>query len=72
VFVTEMSTSSSKNDFFQSLSDFFSPKKIDMAPEKPKIPDVVVDSDFTLSYVFAAIGIVIALTNPGTHESFVL
>lgn len=51
------------NDLFQTLTGFFS-KKVEKVPEKPKIPDVIVDSDFSLSYLFLAIGLVIALTNP--------
>ena len=48
------------------ISGFFSlnPMKSDKADTKPKLPDVVIDSDFTLSYAFAAIGIWILLTSP--------
>ena len=35
-------------------------------PEKPKIPDFVVSSDYTLSYLFAAIGLFVIFTSPGT------
>jgi len=63
--VTQMSASSTpSNDFFKSLTGFFA-KKEDKVPQKPKIPDAVVDADFSLSYLFVAIGLVIALTNPG-------
>jgi hypothetical protein len=51
---------------FDFLSGLFPNKqeKIPESPKKPKLPDVVIDSDYTLSYVFAAIGIFIILTSP--------
>lgn len=48
-------------DFFSNL---FPKQQKEVEEVKPKIPDVVVDSDYTLSYVFAAIGIFIILTSP--------
>jgi len=54
--------SSSPFDFLGSL--FPQQSKEPAEPEKPKIPDVVVSSDFTLSYVFGAIGLFIILTSP--------
>ena len=47
---------------FDFLSGIFPTK--DKAPSKPKIPDVIIDSDYTLSFVFGAIGIFIILTSP--------
>mmetsp|Transcript_8239 Transcript_8239/g.12159 ORF Transcript_8239/g.12159 Transcript_8239/m.12159 type:complete len:251 (-) Transcript_8239:253-1005(-) len=55
-----MASNGSPLDFFSGLF----PKQQGSAEAKPKIPNVVVDSDFTLSYVFAAIGIFIILTSP--------
>ena len=67
--MAESSSSSSGNPF----SDFFSglfPTAIQekVEPEKPKIPDCVVDSDYTLTYVFGAIGVFILATSPGTCQ----
>jgi len=53
--------SSSPFDFLGSL---FPQQSKESVAEKPKIPDVVISSDFTLSYVFGAIGIFIILTSP--------
>lgn len=48
---------------FDFLSGLFQPSKGSEAEVvKPKIPDVVIDSDFTLSYVFGGIGLIIFLT----------
>mmetsp|Transcript_11565 Transcript_11565/g.21613 ORF Transcript_11565/g.21613 Transcript_11565/m.21613 type:complete len:256 (+) Transcript_11565:125-892(+) len=50
---------------FDFLSGIFPKKeKVPNEPQKPRLPDVVIDSDYTLSYVFAAIGIFIILTSP--------
>ena len=57
----ESSSNGSPLDF---LSGFFKQDKGSVQPKKPKIPDVVIDSDFTLSYVFGALGIFIILTSP--------
>lgn len=50
---------------FDFLSGLF-PKKENVAeePKKTKLPDVVIDSDYTLAYIFAAIGVFIILTSP--------
>lgn len=49
-------------DFFNNI--FSKPDKVQTEPEKPKIPDAVISSDYSLSYLFAAIGIFIILTSP--------
>lgn len=54
--------SSSPFDFLSGL--FPKKEKIPNEPKKPKLPDVVIDSDYTLAYVFAAIGVFIILTSP--------
>ena len=55
----------SSNPFANFLGGLL-PKPEKLAePEKPKIPDVVVDSDYTLSYVFGALGLFIIATSPG-------
>jgi len=56
--------SGSPFDFFSGL--FPKQNKAPVVPEKPRIPDIIVDSDYTLSYVFGAIGIFIILTSPDT------
>jgi hypothetical protein len=57
--MTNNNESKSPVDFFSGL---FSLKK--PIQTKSNLPDVVIDSDFTLSYAFAAIGIFILLTSP--------
>ena len=58
-----MAKKESPFDFFAGLF----PKKVEDAvaePEKPKIPDVIIDPDYKLAVVFAAIGAFIILTSP--------
>jgi hypothetical protein len=64
--ITSSISAATSNDFFQNLAGFFSKKEDKVSVQKPKIPDVVVDSDFSLSYLFAAIGLVIAVIIPST------
>jgi hypothetical protein len=60
-----MTSDKNPMDFFSGL---FSQNRMksDTTTARPKIPDVVIDSDFTLSYAFAAIGIFILLTSPSS------
>ncbi len=66
--VAEAGESKSPLDFFAGLFSKEDPKPAE--PEKPKIPDVVVDSDFTLSYVFGFLGIFIIATSPADWSNF--
>ena len=60
-----MSTDSSSKNPFGFLSGLLGKQNTrEVEVKEIKIPDVVVDSDFTLSYVFGAIGIFIILTSP--------
>jgi hypothetical protein len=54
------------NNPFDFLSGLLPKQNNDVKDAKPKIPDVVIDSDFTLSYVFGALGIFILLTSPAS------
>jgi len=56
-------TMSLKMGFFDSIF----PKKVDEIEEEPKIPDVVVDPNNNLSFLFGAIGIFVLLTSPGSE-----
>ena len=59
-----MAAESSSNNPLDFLSGLLPKQNSEPVVEKPKIPDVVVDSDFTLSFVFGALGIFIILTSP--------
>lgn len=59
-----MVASSNKNPVQSFFDGIFPKKDVAVEPEKPKIPNVVVDSDYTLTYLFAAIGIFVILTSP--------
>ena len=62
----------SSNPFSNFLGGLFPKSEVSVEPEKPKIPDFVVDSDYTLSYVFGALGLFIIATSPGTCISILL
>ena len=64
LFMAAKESSSNAGSPLDFLSGFFKQDKGSVQPKKPKIPDVVIDSDFTLSYVFGALGIFIILTSP--------
>lgn len=62
----EGQSQSSPLDFFSGLLPFNNPGAEAKEPPKPKIPDVIIDSDFTLSAVFAAIGAFVIFTSPSS------
>jgi hypothetical protein len=59
---THLRASSSPFDFLQTI---FSSSSMKEPPSRPRIPDVVVDSDYTLAAAFAVVGVSIIAADRG-------
>merc|ERR1740139_316488 len=66
--LSKPTTSVLLNNSFQSAFEGLFKKEV-VEPKKPKLPDVVIASDYNVAYLFAAIGLAILILSPSNSCS---